>query len=245
MSASKQKVAVAKSIETGDSGPAGYFHPPDTSNTIQGVADGLQGFVAYYNSFRRVRPVNGAGVSRLDYVFAPTTTTFSPENRLRHFPFRGWPDRLNTGTTSENSAGAIPAANHDDATAARGFGQNRTEQQLVRRFVEDIPDQRRYGETGRLFDAIVHPTQPQIGDGLSRGLGEGAEALAQQGITKKYGNDHKVRGEGDFVLVAARAALPASLHLFTISLELKAARLPNIGIPYRQIRQANRGRTIT
>ncbi len=86
---------------------------------------------------------------------------------------------------------------------------------LVTAFVNDVLVSGKLDKLSSYFDGdnyLQH--NPAIADGLS-GLGAALKAMAEQGITMKYSQVHKVLGQGNFVLVISEgefAGKPTSFY---------------------------------
>lgn len=71
---------------------------------------------------------------------------------------------------------------------------------LIRDFVNTILIGQKYDQSGRFFDGdnyIQHNTQ--VPDGVS-GFGKAVKAMAEQGVFMIYAKNHKILGQGNFVL---------------------------------------------
>ncbi len=94
----------------------------------------------------------------------------------------------------------------DGATQTTDLEQTEANKQLVKEFVETVLVGMQYDKMGQYFDGdnyLQH--NPGIGDGLS-GLGKGLEEMGKQGIKMEYFTNHRVIGEGNFVLTQSEGA---------------------------------------
>ncbi len=208
-------VALLKSIETGESLPATYI---DANKYIQhnlAVADGLQAF----GKLLRQIPPNLAKVKTArvfqdgDCVFTHTDYNFfGPKVGFDIFCFEDgkivehW-DNLQVNPAAPNPSGHTML---DGPTQSADLDKTEANKALVRAFVDDVLVNGKMEKLAGYFDRdnyIQH--NPQIGDGLS-GLGKALEAMANQGITMKYDEVHKVLGEGNFVLVVSEGRFAGS-----------------------------------
>ncbi len=88
----------------------------------------------------------------------------------------------------------------DGISEVKDLDKTEANKALVKSFVENILRDGKMDLLTQYFDGdryIQH--NPAIGDGLS-GLGKALAAMAEQGITMKYSQVHKVLGEGNLVL---------------------------------------------
>lgn len=212
MSQKDQTIALLKSIETGEAGPAAVINPTKYIQHNLGAADGLAGFGALLAQL----PKGSAKVNTVRtfedgaYVFAHTDYNFfGPKIGFDIFRFEDgqivehW-DNLQVTPTAANPSGHTMTDGPTQATDQAKTNANKT---LVRSFVDDILVNRRLDKLAGYFNGdryIQH--NPQIADGLS-GLGNALEAMAKQGITMKYDKIHLVLGQGNFVLVQSEGSL--------------------------------------
>ena len=208
----KQKVvALLKSLETGDTVPAGYINPNKyIQHNIQ-VANGLEGFEA----FTKILPKGETSVNTVrafvdgDYVFTHSEyNVFGPKIGFDIFRFEDgkivahW-DNLQE-TQKPNPSGHTMT---DGVTVLEDLDKTEANKTLVGNFVDDILVNGKMEKLTGYFDGdnyIQH--NPYIGDGLS-GLGKALQEWAKQGITMKYDKVHQVLGEGNFVLVVSEGQL--------------------------------------
>jgi predicted SnoaL-like aldol condensation-catalyzing enzyme len=217
----KQQVSdLLKSIETGDSAPAGYINPSRYIQHNLGAKDGLQGF----GELMAQLPPNSArvNIARVfqdgDYVFAHTDYDFfGPKIGFDIFRFEDgkivehW-DNLQEAPASPNPSGHTMTDGPTEATDLQLTEQNKN---FVRQFVQEILVNGKLDKLAGYYDGdnyVQH--NPQIADGLS-GLGQALQAMAEQGISMKYDKIHKILGEGNFVLVVSEgnfAGQPTSFY---------------------------------
>lgn len=205
-------VSLLKSIETGDSQPAGYINPDKYIQHNLSIADGLAGFASALQHL----PKGSARVNTVrvfqdgDFVFAHTDYDFfGPKAGFDIFRFENgkivehW-DNLQEKPATANPSGRTMLDGH---TRLTDLNKTEANKKLVRAFVNDILVNGRMNNLADYFDGdnyIQH--NPQIADNLS-GLGAALRAMAEQGIVMKYRRIHKVLGEGNFVLVASEGEL--------------------------------------
>jgi predicted SnoaL-like aldol condensation-catalyzing enzyme len=216
----KQKVsALLKSIETGETEPAGYINPDKYIQHNLSVADGLTGFAALLQQL----PPNSAKVNTVrifedgDYVFTHTDYNFfGPKTGFDVFRFEDgkivehW-DNLQETPSKPNPGGHTMV---DGTSIVNDINKTEENKVIVRNFVEDVLVNGKMEKLADYFDGdnyIQH--NPLIPDQLS-GLGAALEEWAKQGITLKYDKIHKVLGEGSFVLVLSEGHLAGKLNSF-------------------------------
>jgi predicted SnoaL-like aldol condensation-catalyzing enzyme len=205
----KQQVTdLLKSIETGDTKPAGVINQRKYTQHNLAVADGIAGFVAVLKQL----PQGSAKVKTVrvledgDYVVAHTEYDFfGPKIGFDIFRFEGgkivehW-DNLQQTPAKPNPSGRTMI---DGSSDLKDLNKTDANKNLVKGFVNDVLVNGKLDKLSAYFngDSYVQHN-PQIADGLS-GLGKALEAMAKQGITMKYSKVHKVLGEGNFVLVVS------------------------------------------
>ncbi|GAB3710440.1 nuclear transport factor 2 family protein [Spirosoma flavus] len=225
MNKKDQVVALLKSIETGESGPAAVINPAKYIQHNLGVADGLAGFGALLQHL----PKGSAKVNTVrvfgdgDYVFAHTDYNFfGPKIGFDVFRFENGQIVEHWDNLQEKPAAANPSGHSmiDGTTQVIDASQTEANKAFVRSFLDDILVNGRMEKIAAYFNGdnyIQH--NPSIGDGLS-GLGNALEAMAKQGITMKYNKIHQVLGEGNFVLTLSEGTFggkPTSFYdLFRI-----------------------------
>lgn len=206
MSNKDKAVAVLNSIETGAQEPVAFINANQYIQHNLAVGDGLAGFGAVLQAL----PKGSAKVDVKrsfqdgDYVFTHTDYNFfGPKVGFDVFRFEGgkivehW-DNL-AEKTGPNPSGRTQL---DGATEVKDLDKTDANKALVTDFVDTILVKAQYAELPRFIDngeADYLQHNSAIGDGLS-GLGAALEAMAQQGVTMSYTENHKVLGEGNFVL---------------------------------------------
>lgn len=207
-----QVVALLKSIETGEQGPAAIINPEQYTQHNLAVADGLEGF----GQALAALPPGSAKANTVrvfqdgDFVFAHTDYNFfGPKIGFDVFRFEEgkivehW-DNLQQTPEAPNPSGHTML---DGPTTAVDLDKTQENKALVRGFVEQILVGGQLDKLGQYFEGDRYTQHnPNIADGLS-GLGAALEAMAKQGITMRYDTIHKVLGEGNFVLVISEGAL--------------------------------------
>ena len=169
------------------------------------VADGLAGFGAVLQAL----PKDSAKVNVIraftdgDYVFTHTDYNFfGPKIGFDIFKFEEglivehW-DNLTEKSTTPNPSGRTQI---DGSTKAQDLAKTEKNKALVANFVNTILVKGEFDKLSSFFNGdnyLQHNTL--IADGLS-GLGQALEAMAKNGIIMVYSTNHKILGEGNFVL---------------------------------------------
>lgn len=205
MTLSDKAEAVLNSIETGDQQAISYINPKEYTQHNLAVGDGLAGFGAVLQAL----PKDSAKVNIIrtfqegEFVFTHTEYDFfGPKVGFDLFRFENgvivehW-DNLTEKSTQLNPSGHSQT---DGASQAVDLDKTAENKELVNDFVNSILVKGEFDKLADYFDGdqyIQH--NPQIGDGVS-GLGKALEAMAKQGIKMVYSQNHKILGEGNFVL---------------------------------------------
>ena len=205
LSNKEKTVALLNSIETGDQSAVSYVNPTTYTQHNLAVADGLAGFGAVLQAL----PKNSAKVNVIrsftdgNYVFTHTDYNFfGPKIGFDLFRFENglivehW-DNLAEKSTTTNPSGRTQI---DGTTEIKDLDKTEENKALVADFVDTILVKGEFDKLSSFFDGdhyIQHNTM--IADGLS-GLGQALEAMAKNGITMVYTTNHKILGEGNFVL---------------------------------------------
>ena len=201
----EKAVALLNAIETGDQKAVGYVNAGNYTQHNLAVADGLAGFGELLQSL----PKGSAKVNVIrafedgEYVFTHTDYNFfGPKVGFDVFRFENglivehW-DNLGEKLEQENPSGRTQL---DGFTEIKDVDKTEENKALVVNFVNTILVNGQYDKLEQFFDGdnyIQHNTA--IADGLS-GLGAALEAMANQGIKMEYSTNHRVLGEGNFVL---------------------------------------------
>lgn len=205
LSNKEKAVALLNSIETGDQSAVSYVNPTTYTQHNLAVADGLAGFGAVLQAL----PKNSAKVNVIrsfsdgDYVFTHTDYNFfGPKIGFDLFKFENglivehW-DNLDEKSKMPNPSGRTQI---DGPTEVKDLAKTEENKALVADFVDTILVKGEFDKLSSFFDGdhyLQHNTM--IADGLS-GLGQALEALAKNGITMVYNTNHKILGEGNFIL---------------------------------------------
>ena len=216
----EQVVQLLKSIETGDMKPVAYINAEKYIQHNLSVGDGLAGFGAVLQQL----PVGSAKVNTIrvlqdgDFVVTHTEYNFfGPKIGFDVFRFENgkivehW-DNLQETPSKPNPSGHNMT---DGDNTIKDVEKTASNKKLVSDFVDDVLVNGKLEKLASYFDGdhyIQH--NPAIADGLS-GLGAALKYLAEQGITMKYTQVHKVLGEGNFVLVISEgefAGKPTSFY---------------------------------
>jgi predicted SnoaL-like aldol condensation-catalyzing enzyme len=201
----KQKVlGLLKSIETGAAEPIGYINANKYIQHNQGIADGLAGFGALLQQL----PKGSAKVNTIrvfedgDYVIAHTDYNFfGPKIGIDIFRFEDglivehWDNLQEKVTETVSGRGQI-----DGPVEVKDINKTELNKTLVTNLVNDIflganPDK----ITDYISIEQYDQHNPGVNDGLA-GLGEALTSLAEAGMPMIYEKNHKILGEGNFVL---------------------------------------------
>lgn len=221
----EKAVALLNSIETGDQTAVGYVNPTNYTQHNLAVGDGLAGFGAVLQAL----PKNSAKVNVVrsfsdgEYVFTHTDYNFfGPKVGFDLFKFENglivehW-DNLDEKSSAPNPSGRTQI---DGPTQVKDLDKTKENKALVANFVDTILVKGEFNKLSSFFDGDnYHQHNTMIADGLS-GLGQALEAMAENGIKMVYTTNHKVLGEGNFVLSISEgsfAGKPTSFYdLFRI-----------------------------
>lgn len=219
-------IALLNSIETGDQTAVAYVNPTQYTQHNLAVADGLAGF----GELLQALPKGSAKVDVKrsftdgDYVVTHTAYNFfGPKVGFDLFRFENglivehW-DNLTVTASTPNPSGHTQL---DGVTQITDLEQTKANKQLVKDFVATILVNGQMDKIGQFIDAdnyIQH--NPNIADGLA-GLSEAFAAMAKQGIKMVYDQNHKIVGQGNFVLSISEGSLagqPTSFYdLFRVA----------------------------
>jgi predicted SnoaL-like aldol condensation-catalyzing enzyme len=203
-----QVVALLKSIETGEPGPAAIVNPAKYIQHNLDVGDGLAGLGAALKAL----PPDSARVNTVrafqdgDFVFTHTDYNFfGPKIGFDIFRFEEGLIVEHWDNLQETPSGPNPSGHSmiDGPTQARDLDKTEANKALVASFVNEVLIGGRMDRLQSFFDAdhyIQH--NPAIADGLS-GLGKAVQELAKAGVAIEFEKVHRVVGEGDFVLVVS------------------------------------------
>lgn len=205
LSNKEKAVAVLNSIETGDQGAIGYINPTNYTQHNLAVGDGLAGFGAVLQAL----PKNSAKVNVIrafsddDYVFTHTDYNFfGPKVGFDLFKFENglivehW-DNLDTKSSEANPSGRTQI---DGSTTVKDLDKTASNKALVANFVDTVLVKGQFDKLNTFFEGDnYHQHNIQVADGVS-GLSQALAAMAKQGIKMVYTTNHKVLGEGNFVL---------------------------------------------
>lgn len=204
LSNKEKAAALLTSIETGDQSAVGYINPEKYKQHNLAVADGLKGFGEVLSH----APEGGfkANVVRSfqdgDYAFTHTVYDFfGPKIGFDVFKFEE--GKIVEHWDNLSAITPLNPSNHtqtDGPTEVSDLDKTEENKQLVRDFVSTILINGEFDKMGNFFDGdnyIQHNSA--IADGVS-GLGQALEAMAANGITMVFTENHIVLGEGNFVL---------------------------------------------
>ncbi|MCY9861904.1 hypothetical protein OTK49_05105 [Vibrio coralliirubri] len=206
LSIQEKAVAVISSIETGDAKAMSYINPEKYIQHNLAVGDGLAGF----GEVLQMLPEGSAKaqVKRSfqdgDYVVTHTEYNFfGPKAGFDVFRFEEgqivehWDNLQEIAKPNESGRTQL-----DGATKVVDLEKTDKNKQLVDRFVKDIligGDMAKINNYIDNEDSAYLQHNPGVADGLS-GLGEALGALAEAGMPMVYTANHKILGQGNFVL---------------------------------------------
>lgn len=209
LSNKEKAIALIQSIENGDQTPVGYINPNKYIQHNLAVADGLAGFGTVLQALpagsakaRVVRALEDG-----DYVVLHTEYDFfGPKAGIDVFRFEDdlivehW-DNL------QEVAPANPSGRtqFDGATQISDLEHTQTNKAIVADFVQTILINGDLSKISQFIDAadadyVQH--NPGVADGLS-GLGAALAELAKQRVPMTFSKNHRILGEGNFVLAVS------------------------------------------
>lgn len=207
----EKAVALLNSIETENQEAVSYVNSQKYTQHNLAVADGLAGF----GELLQALPKGSAKVNVVrafqdgDFVFTHTDYNFfGPKVGFDVFRFEDgkivehW-DNLDVKADKANPSGRTQL---DGPTKIIDLDKTEDNKTIVADFVNTVLVNAQYDKLSQFIDGdnyLQHNTA--IADGLS-GLGQAIEAMAKQGITMEYHKNHKVLGEGNFVLTISEGA---------------------------------------
>ncbi|MCM2678175.1 nuclear transport factor 2 family protein [Echinimonas agarilytica] len=207
LSNKEKAVAVISSIETGDPKAISYINPTQYTQHNLAVGDGLAGFGEVMQALPKGSAK--ANVKRAfqdsDYVFLHTEYNFfGPKVGFDVFRFEEglivehW-DNLAPLASTPNPSGRTQL---DGATELTDLDKTQQNKELVADFLDTILINGDMAKINQFIDNdesayIQHNTM--VADGLN-GLGKALEELAKAGMPMNYRKNHKILGEGNFVL---------------------------------------------
>ncbi|USD67545.1 nuclear transport factor 2 family protein [Vibrio sp. SCSIO 43136] len=202
----EKAVAVISSIETGDQTAVSYINAESYTQHNLAVADGLAGFGEVLHALPKGSAK--AQVKRAlqdgDYVVTHTDYNFfGPKVGFDVFRFENgkivehW-DNL------QEIAPANPSGRTqlDGPTEITDLDKTEANKAIVADFVDTILMKGDMAQINQFIandDEAYRQHNPMVADGLS-GLGQALEALAKAGTPMQYKANHKILGEGNFVL---------------------------------------------
>jgi len=202
----EKAVAFIKSFETGSSKVLAFIDEKIQSHN-SGLPDGKSTYEGYFTDEPSGATVGNVRVFE-DHEFVIMHNHY--EN------VEGYPERIVTfdivrfkdgkiiehwdnvaEVQSQNSSGHTQI---DGTTEVKDLNKTEANKRLVSDFVNTVLVEAQYDKMRNYFDGdnyIQH--NPSIGDGLSS-LSKDLEAMAKKRVTMDYNMNHKVLGEGNFVL---------------------------------------------
>ena len=199
-----QVVELLHSIENGDTKPVSYINPNKYIQHNLAVKDGLAGF----GEVLSLLPKGSAKAKVIrvfadgKYVFAHTKYNFFGD-KVGFDIFRYEDGKIVEHWDNLQELVTKTASGHsqiDGETAIVDLEKTEQNKQLVRNFVDDVL----FGKNPNKITQYISTQKyiqhnPNVKDGLA-GLGEAIQALEDAGIPMKYEKNHKILGEGNFVL---------------------------------------------
>lgn len=200
----KQVVELLHSIETGDSKPIEYINPNKYIQHNLLVKDGLSGFGEIMSSL----PKNSAKAKVIrvfkdgEFVFTHTKYNFfGPKSGFDIFRFEDgkivehW-DNLQE-IVEKTASGR---SQFDGPIEVKDLHKTQENKLLVKNFVNDVLFAKAPEKiTEYISTEQYHQHNPAVKDGLD-GLGNALKSLAEAGMPMIYEKNHKILGEGNFVL---------------------------------------------
>ena len=201
----KEKVVeLLKSIENGDTKPVSYINPNKYIQHNLAVGDGLVGFGEVLSQL----PKGSAKVETVrafeddNFVFAHTKYNFfGPKAGFDIFRFEDGLIVEHWDNLQEIAKKTVSGRTQfDGTTEIIDLDKTAANKELIKNFVADVL----MGvDPSKITDYISTETylqhNPNVGDGLD-GLGRALEELAKAGMPMKFTKNHKILGEGNFVL---------------------------------------------
>lgn len=202
----EKAVALITSIETGAPEPIAYINPDQYTQHNLAVGDGLEGFGAVMQMLPKGSAK--ASVQRAiqddDYVVLHTEYNFfGPKSGFDVFRFeQGQIVEHWDNLQALAPANASGRTQFDGPTKITDINKTAENKAMVTDFVNTILINGDMAQIGKFIgpedsDYLQH--NPGVADGLS-GLGQALKSLAEQGMPMVYTTNHKVLGEGNFVL---------------------------------------------
>ena len=197
-------VELITSIETGNTEPVRYINEKKYIQHNLAVKDGLEGFGEVLSMLPK-----GSAKAKVyrafqdgDFVFTHTKYNFfGPKAGFDIFRFEDgkivehW-DNLQTIVEKTASGRSM----FDGPTEITDLDKTEENKQLVKNLINDVFFGKNPNKiTEYISTTKYHQHNPYVKDGLS-GLGEALESLAKSGMPMVYKKNHKILGEGNFVL---------------------------------------------
>lgn len=209
-------VALLNSFNTGDKTPISYINPNKYIQHNLAVGDGLAGF----GEVMKNAPQGGfkANVIRAfedgDYVFTHTEYDFfGPKAGFDVFRFEDgkivehWDNLLEV--QKPNPSGRTQ---FDGAIEITDLDKTEANKKVVKDFINDVLLNHQMDK----LTTYINPKNyvqhnPAVADGL-KGFGEAMKYFAENGLVMEYTKNHKVLGEGNFVLAMSEGKFGKGEH---------------------------------
>lgn len=220
----KQKVVkLLESIETGATEPVAYINPEKYIQHNLSVKDGLAGFGELLSQL----PKGSAKVNVVrvfedgNYVFAHTEYDFfGPKVGFDVFRFENGLIVEHWDNLSEIVDKTVSGRSQFDGTT-QILDQTKTEEnkQFISAFLDDILMGKNPSKiTDYISSEKYLQHNPKVADGLD-GLGEALKELSNAGMPMTYTKNHKILGEGNFVLSISEGEFLKNMSHFMTYLE--------------------------
>ncbi|NLS14623.1 hypothetical protein HGP28_17325 [Vibrio sp. SM6] len=207
LSNKEKVVALLKGLETGDKSAIEYINPNKYIQHRLNVADGYAGFEKLMSDLpqgstkvnvKRVFEDGPYVFAHMDYDFFGPKVGFDIFKIENGLIVEHW-DNLTEKASSPNPSGRTQI---DGTTEIVDRDKTEENKALVSNFVKNILIGEHYDKiTDYINPGSSHYLQhnPVIADGID-GLKTALEKMAEQGLKMSYSKNHKILGEGNFVL---------------------------------------------
>lgn len=200
----KEKVIeLLGSIETGSKDPVRYINSQKYIQHNLSVADGLSGFGT------AMKALNGTGKAKVirafqdgEFVFTHTKYNFFGA-KVGFDVFRFENEKIVEHWDNLSEEKDVNPSGHtqiDGETKITDLDKTEFNKKLIKSFIEDVLMGK---NPNKITDYISTSKYTQhntgIGDGID-GLGKAIESMAKAGLVMTYIKNHKILGEGNFVL---------------------------------------------
>jgi len=202
----EQVVELLHSIENGNTTPLGYINPNKYIQHNLAVKDGLSGFGEIMSLLPKGSKAKVIRVFKDgEFVFTHTKYNFfGPKAGFDIFRFEEgkivehWD---NLQSIEEKTASG--RTQFDGSVEIKDLDKTKENKSLIRNFINDVL----FGKSPEKITQYIstekyHQHNPHVKDGLD-GLGNALKSLAEAGMPMVYEKNHKILGEGNFVLATS------------------------------------------